>query len=96
MDAEDLHFYLPHYNGAFRKGTRDEVILRDCLHNFHPTSGASDEYCKGLLVGCVSGLMAGNGGLYPAAIAFIKENMPRGARPLTEANCPESWLDDMK
>lgn len=67
-------------------------ILRDALYNFHPTSGASDNYCKGIIVGVVSGVMAGGVEDWDKAIAIVKDCMPIDARKLTEDNTPESWL----
>lgn len=33
-------------------------VLRDTLGNINPGSGASDDYCRGLIVGVTAGLMA--------------------------------------
>jgi hypothetical protein len=64
-------------------------MMRDTMYNLHPTSGASDEYCKGLLVGVVGALMA-VGMSWDEAISHAAINMPDGAR----MHCtPESWVD---
>ena len=69
---------------------KKQVVLKDTMYNFHPTSGASDEYCKGLLVGVVGALMA-TGMSWNDAIAHAAINMPDGARMQENTSVPFSW-----
>lgn len=68
---------------------KTQVWLRDALYNFSPRSGASEEYCKGLLVGVVSALVA-TGVEWRAAITHAAINMPEDAR-IGPDTVPESW-----
>ena len=55
---------------------RFEVALRDALHNLDLRSGASDEYCQGLLVGAIAGLMAATGLSYDELLPVVRAGMP--------------------
>ncbi len=66
-------------------------ILRDLLYNLAPDSGASNDYCQGLLVGCVSALVA-QGWTLRQAIAVVAIHTPNKAG--TRLNVPESWRQD--
>jgi hypothetical protein len=70
------------------------VVLIDCLHNLTQSSGASNEYCKGLLVGLVSGLMA-DGDSFDYAIRTVAEHMPKSHRALADCT-PECWVNDLQ
>ena len=72
------------------------VIIKDALHIFHPNSGASDEYCKGLVVGIVAGLMA-MGMPWIQAIAQIASNLPNPdtTRKLDSHTLPVGWKTDI-
>ncbi len=75
------------------------TTIRNALHNFAIDSGASDEYCKGLLVGVVSGMMGATGDgflTFGYVVAFVSKHMPTNARTLTPDNVPESWLSLMR
>jgi hypothetical protein len=75
--------------------TINGVTLKDALNNFAPRSGASDEYCKGLVVGLAAGLIAG-GLTWREATTAIKQNWPRDGREVNDANCPESWTEALR
>lgn len=51
------------------------TILRDALYNLAPKSGAGPDYCKGLVVGIVAGLMA-TGVSYGAAVLIVRDALP--------------------
>ena len=57
--------------------TRRQVMLRDALYNLSPESGASPEYCRGLVVGLVAGMMATTGYEYATVIREVAANLPR-------------------
>ena len=73
---------------------RRRVVLRDCLYNLSQSSGASNEYCKGMLVGLVSGLMA-QGESFNHALRTVAEHMPKSHRALADCT-PESWVNDLQ
>ena len=56
------------------------TILRDALYNLTARSGASADYCQGLIVGVVAALMAETGRPYAAIIREVRENLPEGFR----------------
>lgn len=64
-------------------------ILRDCLHNMSARSGATDLYCKGMLVGVV-GALAAFGWEPDEALKYYKENFPADCRPW-ESFFPPTW-----
>jgi hypothetical protein len=70
------------------------VHLANALGNYAINSGASNDYCKGLIVGLVSAIMAANGGSFDQALATAMENLPTdgSCRELSPDNMPESWL----
>ncbi len=65
-------------------------ILQHALTCFWTESETSDSYCKGVLVGVISGLVA-TGMTFEEALHCIAEYWPADTRPLTEANVPEPW-----
>ena len=73
---------------------KEPVRLKDAMANFSPRSGASDEYCKGLIVGVVSALMA-TGMTWRNAIAHAANSMPSDARMQNGASVPESWVGSL-
>lgn len=72
------------------------VTIKDALHIFHPNSGASDEYCKGLVVGIVAGLMA-MGLPWIQAISQVAANLPNpgATRNLDSHTLPVGWETDI-
>ena len=74
---------------------RFQTCLRDMLYNFHPTSGASDAYCKGMFNGVVGTLMACNNLTFQQALQIAVANMPFDSRALNDRNVPECWLIDI-
>lgn len=72
---------------------KEQVHLKNALHNLASTSGASLEYCQGLTVGVVSSLMA-MGFSYKDAIAQVAINMPEDRHNPRYA-VPESWQQDL-
>lgn len=73
------------------KTLKNITTLTDALSNLSPTSGASSDYNRGLLVGIVSGLMA-TGLSFEQALQYVAQ-----ACPETYKNCllllPESWRE---
>jgi hypothetical protein len=69
-----------------------EMLLRDVLYNLAEGTGAGSEYCKGLVVGVVSALMAESGRPYSAIIRVVRDALPVGFR----ADClPEAYSTDL-
>lgn len=54
--------------------------MRDALHNTSPRAGTNEQYCRGLVVGMVCGLMA-EGFSHPAAIKEVALRLPEDCRP---------------
>jgi hypothetical protein len=73
---------------------KNPVVLKDAMYNFAPDSGASEEYCKGLIVGLVAGLMA-TGMTWRNAVAQAAIAAPKTARIGVES-MPESWIDSFR
>ena len=70
----------------------NETILRDALYNLTARSGASADYCKGLVVGVVAALMAESGRPYSAVVRDVRALLPVGFR----ADClPEAFSADL-
>ena len=67
--------------------------LMDAMYNFSPDSGASDDYCKGLIVGAVSALMA-TGESFDDSLEQCAICMPETSRLMTKDCVPESWVAD--
>lgn len=70
----------------------DSTVLRDTLYNLHQSSGASDEYRKGIIVGVVGGLMAGHGLTFQQAIMQCAHHMPDSGCRLSAASVPDCWM----
>lgn len=70
---------------------RNPTVLKDALHNLHPESGATNNYCQGLVVGIVAGMMS-RGLTFQTAIKRVAENLPDKARPII---WPPSWKSDV-
>lgn len=49
---------------------KNETLIKDALNNLLPNSGASDDYCQGIMVGLMSALMA-NGKTYKSGIEYL-------------------------
>lgn len=67
-------------------------LLADALYNVHTSSGASDDYAKGLVVGAMSALMAESGADFREIIPVIVEHLPISFRP---DRLPEAWRADI-
>jgi hypothetical protein len=63
-----------------------ETIVKDVLHNLDSKSGASDEYCKGLIVGLVGGLMAADHS-FEQSLRMVHRLKPATTRDVF----PETW-----
>ncbi len=74
------------------KGNNRSTVLANALYNYSPSSGASDEYCKGLIVGVASALMSVDLYSFDVAMAWIVRHMPDDCRELNESNVPTTWL----
>ena len=63
-------------------------FLRDALHNLSKDSGASDDYCKGLVVGMISVIMAVTDNPHKDAMQVLTPHLPT-----TEdyRKMPEDW-----
>lgn len=73
---------------------KNQTVLKDALHNFATNSGASDEYCTGIAIGVVSGLMA-MGFTYNEAIAEFAINFPQSKYIPRYSAIPDAWKDDI-
>lgn len=75
-----------------RKKIVNPARLRDAMANYAKNSGASDEYCRGVIVGVVSGLMA-TGFDFDDALDLARTAISddESRRDLTPENFPESW-----
>jgi hypothetical protein len=72
--------------------TIKQVRLREVLYNTAPKSGATPDYCHGLIVGVVAALMAETGKLYETVIREVAENLPVEYR----LDCiPQVFQDDI-
>ena len=65
---------------------KGRVILADALYNLHPQSGASEDYCKGIVLGMVTALMA-RGDSFNDALANVAMHVPYGVRIIA----PDAW-----
>ena len=73
------------------------VVVKDALHNFSVSSGASNEYCRGIVVGIVAGYIS-MGMTWIRAIVEVSTNLPDTSeiRELN-ANClPIGWESDIR
>ena len=74
----------------------NQVHLQNTMYNFSYRSGASDEYCKGMLVGAVSALMA-TGYTFEQGLELCAICMPSDSRLVADYNndtdhsIPELW-----
>ncbi len=59
---------------------KNQNILAGALSNLAPRSGASEEYCQGLVVGAVAALMSDDV-KFPEAWTVIKSLLPANYRP---------------
>jgi hypothetical protein len=57
----------------------NEVRIREALHNLAPNTGASPDYCRGLVMGVWCTLTAYGLG-YKEILHVIKSNLPDGCR----------------
>jgi hypothetical protein len=67
---------------------KDNILIRDVLYNLSDTSGANDDYCKGLLVGVVSALMMYY--TFKEALQIVNARIPEHTR---KNLFPESWIN---
>lgn len=74
------------------KRLKNVIMLVDCLCNFSPTSGASDDYNRGLVIGMVSGLMA-TGMSFDEALEQTAKACPNTYISRLDL-LPESWRED--
>ena len=65
------------------------VVVKDALHNFSVSSGASNEYCKGIIVGIVAGYIS-MVMTWIRAIVEVSTNLPDTSeiRELMPIACP--------
>lgn len=68
----------------------NKTLLKDALYNLASDSGASNEYCKGLVVGIVSALMA-TGLSFIAAMDLVNECAPE----FPIERWPDAWLSEV-
>lgn len=74
------------------KKLQNETILKDAVDNFLTYSGASNEYCKGLLVGLICGIMASKKVSFNQAMKKIESHYKPGTRE-RKSFYPRSWLE---
>lgn len=73
------------------------VLIKDTLYNFSVRSGASNEYCKGLVVGIVAGYMS-HGKSWEDSIIQVAKRLPNATEIRTlNADClPIGWEVDIR
>ena len=78
-----------------RKGfiNHNSVRLKDALYNLHPTSGASVDYGRGIVVGIVSALLETGFTFNEAFNIAVMKNLPKDYR--MEA-IPQAWRNELK
>jgi hypothetical protein len=81
----------PNYSITQTITAMERVRFRDVLHNLADDSGASNEYCKGIIVGTVNALMLRPGWTFDDAIAFVRDNVPSNNRDAEDV-WPTSWV----
>jgi len=64
------------------------ALLKDALYNLMDNSGASDDYCKGLVVGMVSVIMAITGGSHKNAMQILTRYLSAAEHYRT---IPKDW-----
>ena len=67
----------------------EQINVRDLLHNLDDESGATDEYCRGILVAVVSTIMAYENCSFESAWDEVLKDIPENNR--SEA-IPKTWL----
>lgn len=73
---------------------KDPLRLKDAMYNFAPDSGASEDYCNGLIVGLVAGMMA-TGMTWRAALSQCAIAAPKTTR-ISAQSMPETWIDSFR
>ncbi len=69
-----------------------ETLIKDALNNLLPDSGASDDYCQGIILGLMSAIMA-KGMTFDRAL----NHLAKLARPQVRmSGVPECWKEDWK
>jgi len=63
-------------NGGKAMRIRNTALLKDVLYNLTNHSGASDEYCKGLMIGIVSTIMAFENISHKDAMRIVAQYLP--------------------
>lgn len=80
----------------FKLDTMQQTRLRDVLFNMHQSSGATDEYRKGIIVGVVAGIMATNPRItWKQAIEQVAFHMPDAGTRISIATVPETWFAEI-
>ena len=74
---------------------KNSTVLRDCLYNLMPDSGANRDYHKGMIVGIAS-LAVAMGMTLNNALEMIAEHTPVMARHELEKAMPECWQGSVK
>lgn len=69
----------------------NETLLKDALYNLSSDSGANADYCKGIVVGMVSTLMAIDS-TFPQALQRVERNLPAN---LSKDCWPKAWLPEL-
>jgi hypothetical protein len=69
----------------------ETYYLRNALYNLAPDSGASEDYCRGLVAGVVCTLVAQGLG-FPEACKIVQKHLPTNFRP---GGIPECWKDNL-
>jgi hypothetical protein len=68
----------------------NQKILADVLYNLDYCNNNDPEYCKGILVGVVSVLMAALNINFYEAISIVKKSLPNNIDP---NGIPEIWIE---
>lgn len=81
--------------------TRPEFLLVqpnvaiDALYNVHPSSGASADYSRGIVVGVVAGMMAATGRSFDEFVPFLKSALPNLSWDDVRERIPEPFRNDL-
>lgn len=78
-------------NARVAKRVVNPTMIADAVYYAHPTSGASADNAKGVIIGMVSGLMA-CGLTYADAIGLVSKSLPHDYR---DESLPAAWAHDI-
>lgn len=72
----------------------EPTLIRNTLYSMHTSSGASDEYRKGILVG-VMGVLTALGMTYTDALKLCASYLPDTGTRISPKSVPQCWFVDL-